>query len=623
MSILPVVDGLVIGPGFAKKIVNGTAEAEYIPGWRPTFVYTGLKPIFILCLSHVNGDDAHWFLDEEMRRVGGHSDDLPLLMRYDLAASCCRLFSTLWNEFLLQPKFSSELTKYFEFFNLPQSTRDELLSFFLEVAPKPVKFEDLECLESNLIGSKLIELGHHQILIRSSHLKEIFHPHRIQDQNVEFLIKGSFKCPSPVDGHDVEVVDAVYYDLNCIAYYFYDSVNSFTFFLICSEIYFRQICLYIPEGAIAFTPKPEELRTRLPDLAHALHRHIVRYGKDIQTGRTHLAHSPIHIWYGMTALHVGHILWNDITGIERIVLSVPRHRFPKFYLFDSHLQPEMYGPLDQIFPELVGHVFRDPGTFLAAIPTLYRQRCFPLRQTSMVVTRNIRDRIMNIIDLSPQYSQELSRSRAITCRDTPIILLGLRTENRTLPELKEFCVALVGHLASTVGVATLVVDGHNSRPESPDQLIWSHEEVRAAKPPILIEHEIVRAMSEASVGTSIGVISTIGKPIAHSLIWCRASKFFVALWGAGLAKYRWVCNKPGLIITNEYNITSIGITNTMTIYSDPQFMEDPTLVKFIDKAAVTDLPGAPLLVDHGNNDPTLTNFNLDWSVAFRDVDRFI
>ena len=25
-------------------------------------------------------------------------------------------------------------------------------------------------------------------------------------------------------------------------------------------------------------------------------------------------------------------------------------------------------------------------------------------------------------------------------------------------------------------------------------------------------------------------------------------------WGAGLAKYRWVCNKPGLLLTGEWNL---------------------------------------------------------------------
>jgi len=315
-------------------------------------------------------------------------------------------------------------------------------------------------------------------------------------------------------------------------------------------------------------------------------------------------------------MHLGHVLWNDISGIASLVTSVPEQQLPQFLVFDSSASPEMYGPLDDIFPEIRGKVVRHTGTLHAAIPSFYRDRVLLIKATGMQVTRFVRERIISRFLKNPTNAACVAACRTKVDRGDPIVILGLRTENRTLTDLSGFCERLLDFLIKTYARMTIVIDGHNSRYGSTDQCYLSHGEFSTDKS-VKIELGIVSVLQQRAAATGIHVVSTIGLPLANSLIWGIHSDVFITPWGAGLAKYRWICNKPGLVLTSRWNLQNLG---GFRIYDDPRCLEDSAPMEFIDPTAVQDRPEAPLLVPLGKDHiPSIMNFDLDEQAVFKAV----
>lgn len=197
-------------------------------------------------------------------------------------------------------------------------------------------------------------------------------------------------------------------------------------------------------------------------------------------------------------------------------------------------------------------------------------------------------------------------------------MLGLRVENRTAVDLIRVLVEIVETIAADHPDAVFVVDGHNSRPGSNGAaVIEGHTETAATQSPIEVERSLAWALRAWFADRPLRIVDTLGAPLEDSLAWADRADCFVAIWGAGLAKYRWVCNKPGLIVTGRWNRLE---RVDLRIYDQPDYMESPTPVVFAPPTLVEDRPESPLLVDYramADQDPrSYCNFKLDHA-AFR------
>jgi hypothetical protein len=93
------------------------------------------------------------------------------------------------------------------------------------------------------------------------------------------------------------------------------------------------------------------------------------------------------------------------------------------------------------------------------------------------------------------------------------------------------------------------------------------------------------------------------------LFWSRHARYFVAIWGAGLAKYRWLTNRPGLVVSSRWNLLH---REDLHIYDSADYMEDPAPIEFIDAGLVHDMPDAPILQRYVLQDARSTaNFHTD------------
>ncbi|MCQ8277980.1 hypothetical protein NFI95_05915 [Acetobacteraceae bacterium KSS8] len=585
-----------------RDIIGGDGPVTFLPGWRPVLAYSGLLPVIIVPFAHEDGAVGCWFLDQELRRVGGSLGEIPPQLLADLTAALCPLLDGIWQQLVLQktPEAITEAQR--AFFDLPEHCRLALLDLYIGTLDLRRLPSGLDTVVRSPYGLAILDCGTRRVPLTSGELHWLSNPGLLQGLFDALPREGALRFRSPCDGSEIVCRKSLALDTDLIAYKLFDESWDLSVFLLAGGIYNRTLGLFFPEANLVISREPETLAASCPDLVTTMLRHLVLHGAALFPYLAAEASEPVHFWRGLAAVHLGHVLWNDYSGIARL-LDAPGP-VPRILVCDAGVAPEMYGPLDEVFPELQGRVRREHVPLSALLPSLYAENALLFRTSAMKVGRSLRDSILRPV---PAVGS-----------DSPVLLLGLRVENRTTTDLPGFCAALVAHLADGPGPVTLVVDGHNSRIEGGN--IWSHGEFGATGSPLAEEQALLALIRERAAGTQVTVVDTLGQPIRASLAWARAARAFVAFWGAGLAKYRWVCNTPGLVITSRWNLENL---NDLQIYSDPATMDAPSPVAFVSPGAVSDQPDAPVMISHGAAAPSLWNFNLDLPSVLADFDRMV
>lgn len=617
-SIIPISPDGMVQSSPTRLIYNGGEPARvFVPGWQPRFVYTGLKPISLVLFEHEEHGPAIWYLDEAMSRLGGSFAELTPASVDKLSVAAATHFGMIWKQIVVEQRPPVLPDAVLSFFTLPLSIRHQVLDAYLSQTDISTLYHSIDNPSGLSTRGKLVNVSGRRVLLDPLVMRRLFDPNFLQASYVRLLQTGVLIWPSPVDGQDIRATHCFIIGPNRFAYRLPDIQNGLTFYVIADEVWFRTACIYVPEAQLALALDPDHARALMPDLGRTMFQHVVEHGDNLYGYLQRPAARVQNVWRGATAIHLGHMLWQDISGVCQLVESVPADKLPTFRLFDCDLGPEMYGPLDEIFPELKGRVTRDPGPFVGAIPGLYRDGVLAIKSSGMFISRTVRERIIDAIWRNPLHAQQIAECEATVAAGRPVIVLGLRTENRTLVNLIGFYERLADFLVKTVEKAVLVLDGHSARQGNTDKMMWSHGEKEDNHAPIEMELAILTAIQRRVQRSEVLVVSTISRPLSNSLIWGSFCHAFVAPWGAGLAKYRWVCNKPGFILTNHWNLHH---RTDLHIYDAPEFTESPAPVEFINPDHVTDHPNASLLVPLGTeHDPSVMNFSVDEPATFRAI----
>lgn len=583
-------------------IVDGDGPVSFLPGWRPVLAYSGLSPAIVVPFAHEAGAVGTWFLDAGMRRVGGVLADLPPQILADVTQALLPLLDGIWQQLVLQKTPDAMTEAQRAFFALPEHCRNELLDLYLGTLDARRAPSGLDAVVRPPFGLAVLDCGTRRVPLVSGELHWLSDPGLLQRLFGRLPLEGGLRFRSPCDGGEIVCRKSLVLDTDLIAYKLFDDGWDLSVFLLAGGIYNRTLALFFPEANLVISREPDLFGASCPDLVSTMLRHVVRHGAALFSYLADDAAEPVHFWRGLAALHLGHVLWNDYSGIGHL-LKEPGPA-PRVLVCDAGMVPEMYGPLDAVFPALEGRVRREELPLMALLPSLYAENALLFRSSAMRVDRALRDSIL--------------RPVPVVGGGSAVLLLGLRVENRTTVDLPAFCTALVAHLAAGPQPVTLVVDGHNSRAEG--GTIWSHGEFGAAVTPLEEERALLALLREQAAGTQVTVVDTLGQPLQASLGWARAARAFVSFWGAGLAKYRWVCNTPGLVITSRWNLDNL---NDLRIYSDPEQMDAPSPLAFVSPEAVSDQPDAAVMIRHGGAElsPSLWNFSLDLPAVMADFDR--
>ena len=590
---------------------------SFQPGWQADALFTGFAPLFLLELVNPGADArATWFLDHRMQMMG----DRPEQLRPDLLAlltlKALPLLRGLMEQVLerVAPSLDDRTAAFLQ---VNQATRAAIGTLCLDhLVARP-----FVCTVDHLLPRSLVYRSEHGGMraVDRDHLRfGLLVPW--QERIDGCVAAGGLVWPSPVDGHALRAQGSVVIDDFHFAYRFADARNGLVFFVLVADHLSRIAGVWFPLlGLLASHDQAQHGLARLlaPNLPSWFAGHALRWADALvpylRRGATRFA----SVMRGPPGLHLGHQLWNELSGIERMVRTTPEH-LPDWIAIDGEHGGELYGPIDVLFPELSGKVERGirSGAQLAA--HAYERGLFVLRVTDAFVSASLRRRILARVDGLP-IAREV-RATLGELGDPVVIVIGLRVENRTLSDLDGVLGSLVEFLAGRHPRLVVVFDGHNSRVEGETVLLGSHGEERARRRPIDVERELVARLRAAHAGRPVTVLDTIGAPMSASLAWTAASDGFISIWGASLAKYRWVCNKPGFVLSNRTNLLQ---RDALHIYSTPQHMEDPTPLVFVGPDTVTDEPDAVRLVDTAPGDPGLHNFRLDPDRLLPAIGRFV
>lgn len=587
-------------------MMNGGPVSAFNPGWKPKNLLTALSPLVVLQLENEAGEQASWFLDQDLNFISNALRSVPSQTQIEAADQLSAIVSKGIAALLTgQPAGTGIFPPWLH--HVSKALCDELISIATnrDAGPGPENCIFLDAVEDEL-GMELsaeassvgIDIGWARSLLGQ----------QVVSHAVSFIEARSVSIDSPSDPSRKITCDfAVSISPLNFAYRFVDQDLGLTFFLMSGTVLNRFMAIYFPASGNIYLRQSQDLADTLSttsqdSLSMAVHRSLHDYTLPIAEGFARCRSARLALTYHFP--HIGHHLWNELTGLNEIVRQTPPGSVPDVIMVNP-LGSEIYGPVDRIFPE-IRTVHRGCDDTRSMIKFHYENRFIPLAPTSMHVRRDLASRIISMSEADESCRTDRVAIERIDQSGVPVILLGLRVENRTVVDFGACCVSLVDLLKTLCGAAVIVVDGHNAvRSGNVMVTRGSFQEHLASKSPSEVEREIVASMRRRARGTEIEIIDTIGSPVPRSIFWSHHCDFFITPWGAGLAKYRWVGNRPGLVLAGRHHRHAAVDFN---IYWHPAYIEDPVWCDVIDEAFVTDVDQVSLVP---TDDSNRKNFRVD------------
>ncbi|MBE7210061.1 MAG: hypothetical protein INR65_03510 [Gluconacetobacter diazotrophicus] len=610
LSVL--LDGLVDLP----LLMTDGKPARLLPGWRAVDLVTRLLPFLVIELEHDDGDHAAWIMDAWLR----HADNdhltsevvwprirevVPPLMR----AEWFRVFD---GDFATPPDPIFRIH--------PRALLRIFRNTTSEVCPAIIERQLRDLPPELELPPPATGRRRHPVVLHREHVERALR-HELFAAGIAAIRDRRFSWPSPVDGSDAPL-EAVY-PLNAyvILYQFRDR-NGLGFIVPACDRDFVALGLFLPDANLLLGDlyHPEHFFRALivGGVWHNLLQHVFMHHGII----AHSARDPgapiSNLFMGPPQLHIGHYVWNDLPGQLALVEQLGDRSPPSIVIGDEGTS-ELFGPLDELFPILRGRVDRGHPDALSFIPVAMRSGIVPIRFTRHYVSdslrRIVRDRVGHT-----DIGRDIARRAREAFAGRPIIVVGIRLEDRTLDDNDGFLAAMLDHLRRRHPDAVVVFDGRNSRPGTgPGRTIHAISDHMLAVPAVEAELALVARLRARFHDTALEIESTINLPTEASLAWCYAARCCVAVWGAGMAKYRWLANLPTLSLTSHHNLTR---RRDYDIYHNPAWMEDPAPMLHLRPEHVSDLAGRTGLVQEADR-PGFEIFAVEHAGAFALLDQLL
>ena len=587
---------------------QGLAVVNFVPGWTPGVLFGAAAPFLMLEFSGPDGARAAWLLDAGLCRLGDRIDELEPDRVSELKAAILPVLRRITDDILLRPLpiLSGEAQAFARLNDLLRNHLIASVEGEVLIAPEIIAVRDMPDQMARL---------------RRVHLEAgLAVP--FEDRLQAATHDGMLSFPSPVDGHPLRCQGSLYLDDFRIAYRYADIAAGLAFYVIASDHYFRAVALYLPAMDLLVV-QDNWCRHLLglyfsPGVERRLAHHALTHATTLVPSLVRGARSLASVLRGPPGTHLGHQLWNELSGIEHLLASGPGPYIPDWIVPGPRQAIELWGATDIVFPEL-RHRVRAFASGADVLPTLHAEDICAVRVTGERVSAALGRRLQRIARADAGFAAA-ARAAAVSHRaSAAVIVLGLRVENRTMVDLGAFFADAIAMIAQRWPGSTVVIDGHNccrfeeakgagGGQPTQGRAIQSHGEWMATTPPLQVERAIAAALRAAAEALDVRIVDTLGAPLSQSLAWAQLCDGFLSIWGASLAKFRWVCNKPGLVVTSRANLLLRG---DLHIYDAPQYMERPTRLLFAEADAIEDDTDAPSLVPVVADHPLFANFRAD------------
>ena len=568
-------------------------QADFLPGWSAESLYCDFAPFYLLELRHESGLQATWLLDDHLSCIA----DIKHVSQATRDALCLRAAPVIGRHLdsvlaFAEPGSDPVVDRYVR---LSGDARHVLATYCgskIKRTPTPIG--------SSAIPSEMpvaAAPGSEATLALRRASAEQAVTTDLHRRTLEAIVDGRFEWPSPVDGSAATLRGIfTWYDYA----FFYEFVdrNGLDFVIVASDRNARVVGLVIPAANLILFDdrKPNVLDPNIwlegnlgGGFWWLLVQQANRFPHEMALRRRTAHARPVNVLLSGSFVHIGHHLWNDLSGFEALCKAVPSEQLPTTMVIGAAETPvELFGPIEALFPAARGRIDRSLDTLDSFVRWTYRQDVWPTRITQEYVSAALRERIMGHFagTVEAEQARDMLSAWQPSRRGAPVVVFGLRVEDRTLVNLPAFCEAFVSFMAARHPGAIVVFDGYNSRPDAVGSVNLGMVHHLADQPPEEVEAALVASLIERFAGQPITIVGTTGRSIATSLAWCRQADAAFAIWGAGLAKIRWLANLPTMAVTGHWNLVR---RSDLNIYHDAAFMEAPALMVFPNPSLVADV----------------------------------
>ena len=609
MSVLEIrridgVFGIVAGDGAWRPIrTGGEPVRRFNAGWSPVCAIDGFAPLHMLSLRHEGGAEATWILDGDMGRLGDSLGQLPDRDRHVLREQADALLGLVFDRILAAPR-PGPAGAADDLAALCEATVTELVGLVATVRAAGIAVVELN---DPAADAALAPFG-----LRSAALRRTLDG-SLPETFRERMRHGAMLRPSPFGGAPAEAAIGLPLDESVSAYRFADPSAGGTFYLTAQDYHDRTNGLLFPSlGLYCTLHHAPDLRWLLGMLLVHAARHQRRLLAYLATpARDKVA---VNFVSAFPVLHLGHVVWNDLAALQELVETVAPDELPLVCVLGAALGGEPFGPIDRLFPEFAGRVLRPEGSWAQAAAQIYDNGWFFMRYKTRYVRGGTGARIRALAAEDPVLTPDRAVAARLKGEGRAFVLLGIRVGNRTLDDVTGFLTAAIDHLVARLGRVAIVIDGTNSRLGLDPTTSYGSFGPAGQDEPLIEETRIVFALRRRyQHAREVEIVSTVGAPVPCSVSWAAHCRFFVAPWGAGLAKYRWVCNLPGFVVTNRSNLGTPG--GDLPIYHDPRYVEAPSPMRFVSRDHVLDAPGPHGFYGNFGVDPQALRAGIDGMIG--------
>ena len=575
-----IVDGFYhvdMGDGLLLPIRNGRKMDEFSGGWSPVCASKEFLPVVVLLLRREDGVLAPWYLDAELNRVGGTVAEIPPHLRVPMLERVAKVFQTIVS--FAHPFCGSkgvEATADLAIFG--EQILGDLADSAAQAADPKVRVIKRADVDFNL--------SEEDIEANLPYLRRAFEG-KLQHDFLLLIRNKELRRPSPLSGLSCSARIGLILTPRLTAYQFVDELADTLFYVIPDHYFEQVIAIYVPHLRVYIV---ENGAPPFAELFWRLSTHVIANHKAITCFMNASTKLPVNFLSDFPWLHIGHVLWNELSGLEELINLIENDLLPHVCVINASMGSEVYGPIDNLFPEFSDRLLRWETPWSAVAEKVYNAGFLYFRYMTKFVRSRVGIRVLSSVKQDPRLMDDQQTAERL-CDETRIgVCLGLRCGNRMIQDQTQFLILSIEHLIDRLGRVTVILDGMNSRINSDPTTLYGAFGPANDEDNLIIELKTVFEVRRRFRGNpQVEIISTVGRSINASLFWINKSRFFVAPWGAALAKYRWICNKPGFVMTNR-PILANPIGDIM-IYHHSDYMESPSKLAFIALDKVSDAPG--------------------------------
>lgn len=299
--------------------------------------------------------------------------------------------------------------------------------------------------------------------------------------------------------------------------------------------------------------------------------------------------------------HIGHYVWNGISGWDTFFKYCPRDKMPDAIAYCGNLR--MMADVVEVYPEACANIkdilVTDNEAQQAALPRARNAMMLTLKDD--FVSEGLARRMLSWAErnVGQEFKARISAFRSCCY---PMLLVNVRLDNRAWLEQAEGFAEVFKALRRNHPNIGFVIDGINTGVTQG----WTHADMSVDR-----ERELAQRLVEGSDGVMI--YDSIGCTVAESLVIADLADGFIGHVGAGMAKYRWIANLPGVAFSNE--AFSAPGHRDGRLYDS--YREGARHAVHVPQAAIRDdqSPGAPVGLK--------ANFSMDWRSVHQATEEFL